>query len=63
MWGFRKIGEIAIPYRILTIEPGEWIGAIFELFEGDTMVDQCPRGHTLSMKIPDEQFVKSIWRL
>ncbi len=62
-WGFRKIGEIAIPYRILGLEPGEWLAALFELYEGETMVDQCPRGHTLSIQVPDEQFVKSIWRL
>ncbi len=62
-WGLRKIGEIAIPYRFLGLESGEWVGALIELYEGETMVDQCPRGHTLSIQIPDDQFVKSIWRL
>lgn len=62
-WGYRKVGEIALPYRALNLVPGDWIGVIFELYEGETMVDQCPRGHSLSVHIPDETFVKSIWRL
>jgi alpha-amylase/alpha-mannosidase (GH57 family) len=62
-FGFQKIAEIAVPYKSLNLDPGEWIGVIFELYEGETMVDQCPRGHTLSVHIPDDQFVKSIWRL
>jgi len=62
-WGFRKVGEIALSYKALNLSPGDWIGVIFELYDGETMIDQCPRGHTLSVHVPDDQFVKSIWRL
>jgi alpha-amylase/alpha-mannosidase (GH57 family) len=62
-WGYRKVAEISLPYKVLNLTPGDWIGVVFELYEGETMVDQCPRGHTLSVHIPDDQFVKSIWRL
>jgi len=60
---YQKVVEIAVPYTLLELEPGEWIGAILELYEDKKMVDQCPRGHTLSIQIPDDQFVKSIWRV
>ena len=60
---YQKIVEIAVPYTLLSLESGEWIGAILELYEDKKMVDQCPRGHTLSIQIPDDQFVKSIWRV
>jgi len=60
---YQKVVEIAVPYTLLELEPGEWIGAILELYEDKKMVDQCPRGHMLSIQIPDDQFVKSIWRV
>lgn len=62
-WGYSKIVEISLPFRSLTLGPGDWIGVIFELYEGEALIDQCPRGHSLSIHIPDDQFVKSIWRL
>ncbi len=63
LWACRKIGEMSVVMHELGLSPGEVIYVTVELYDGSSLVDQCPRGRAIPVHTPDDRFAQSIWRV
>ena len=63
LWACKKVGELAFYLKDLGLLPGEWFYLTVELSNGQSLLDQCPRGRALPVRVPDERFAQSVWRV
>lgn len=63
LWACQKMGEGALSLAAANFGPGERLHLICELWDGDRLLDQCPRGRSVPIHVPDDQFDQSIWRV
>ena len=63
LWACKKVGELALYLKDLGLLPGEWFYLTVELSNGQALLDQCPRGRALPVRVPDERFAQSVWRV
>lgn len=63
LWACKKVGEMALPLKDIGLLPGEWFYLTVELSNGQSLMDQCPRGRALPVRVPDERFAQSVWRV
>ncbi len=63
LWACQKMGEGALSLAAAKFSPGERLHLICELWDGERLLDQCPRGRSVPIHVPDDQFDQSIWRV
>ncbi len=63
LWACQKLGEGALNLASAKLLPGERLHLICELWDGERLLDQCPRGRSVPIHVPDDQFDQSIWRV
>ncbi len=63
LWSCQKLGEGALSLAAARFAPGERLHLSVELWSGERLEDQCPRGRSVPIHVPDDQFDQSIWRV
>ncbi|MFV0443237.1 MAG: alpha-amylase/alpha-mannosidase [Planctomycetaceae bacterium] len=58
----RRVVELAIPFELLEVKPGESLGFFVELFAGGQSIDRTPQEGTIDLRVPNGEFESLNWQ-